>query len=59
MVHKPALDQPDAFISLRTLSGTPLERFRVDPQRPAPPKAKGAELLNSDLKSGQPRIDKM
>ena len=30
MVHKPALDQPDACISLSRLSGTRLEQFRVD-----------------------------
>ena len=57
MVHKPALDQPDACMLPSRLSGTPLERFRVDP-RATRARSLEAILLNSDLKSGRPRIDK-
>ena len=57
VVHKPALDQPDACISLGRFSVTPLERFRLDP-RYATCRAAATALLNSDLKSGHPRIDK-
>ena len=39
IVLKPALDQTDARISLSSLSGTPLERFRVDPRARPPRRA--------------------